>query len=127
MAYTITSGQVQPGVLYLVNGQQSVVYNGTTYASGTTFRGVTGTSSFTYTGTGTQSVTEVLELYAAAISFVENALDLPHFNVTTQLNSFGVEFVQNKGDMKTTDTTQINCFSVEVMDYPYLLTPIYRR
>jgi hypothetical protein len=112
-AYTITSGQIQAGVLYQVNGQQTVTYNGGTYAPGTQFRGVQGVATFTYSGTGLQSVTEVWELQSIGVAFVENALDYPpSFNQSSALNSFSVEVVQNKSDLKATDTTTINSFQL---------------
>jgi hypothetical protein len=115
--YTITSGQIQTGILYQVNGQQTVTYNGGTYAPGTQFRGVQGVATFTYSGTGLQSVTEVWELQSIGIGFVENALDYPVFPGQTALNSFSVQVVQNKSDLKATDTTTINSFSVELKDW----------
>jgi len=117
MAYVIVSGQIQDGVLYLVNGQQSVTYNGSTYAPSSQFRGVQGVSTFTYSGSGTQSVTEMVELKCFHVSFVQNGLDYKPTNPTTVLNSFKIEVVQNKSDLKATDTTQINSFSVEMKDW----------
>lgn len=117
-AYIITSGQIQAGVLYLVNGNQTVTYNGGTYAPGTQFRGVQGVTTFAYSGTGQQSVTVVWELQSVGVGFVENALDNPKpFNQQIALNSFSVQVVQNKSDLKATDTTTINSFSVELKDW----------
>lgn len=117
-AYSITSGQIQAGVLYQVNGQQTVSYNGGTYVPGAQFRGVVGVATFTYSGTGLQSVTEVWELQSIGVGFVENALDYPpQFNQQSALNSFSVEVVQNKSDLKAVDTTTINSFSVELNDW----------
>lgn len=127
MAYIITSGQIQDGVLYLVNGQQSVVYNGNTYAPGAQFRGVQGVSTFTYSGSGTQSVTESVELKCFSIGLVQNALDYTYPAVQTVLNAFSVQVVQNKSDLKATDTTTINSFAVEMKDWPGFASAIINK
>lgn len=127
MAYTIVSGQIQDGVLYLVNGQQSVTYNGSTYAAGSQFRGIQGVTTFTYSGSGTQSVTEVVELKSFSIGLVQNSLDFIYPKVNTTLNSFSIQIVQNKSDLKSTDTTQINCFTVQMKDWPGFASTIINK
>jgi len=117
--FNITSGNIVAGVLYTVYGAQSVVYNGTTYTTGQRFRGVLGVTTFTFSGTGTQLVYEVLEFTGFAIELTEASLDLPVFTDATLLNGFALEFAQNANDISFNDTTQIAGFSLELIDYPF--------
>jgi len=117
--YNISSGNIQVGILYLVYGTQSVTYNGTTYTTGQSFRGVATVSTFTFSGTGTQFVSEILELQGSAIIFDENALDKPIFLSTTNLNGFAIEYQQNANDIIFNDITTIKGFAMELLDYPF--------
>lgn len=117
--YNIASGYIQAGILYIVYGAQCVTYNGTIYTIGQTFRGVALVTAFTFSGTGTQLVYEVLELDGAGIEFVENALDAPVFPDTTMLNGFAIEYLQNANDIVFTDVTVLNGFAMELLDYPF--------
>ena len=57
----ITSGNIKAGVLYLVYGTQSVIYNGSIYSNGQVFRGISSITTFTFSGSGTQLVYEIQE------------------------------------------------------------------
>ena len=117
--YNISSGNILGGVLYIVWGTNSVIYNGTTYMSGQVFRGVPSITNFTFSGSGTQLVYEVLELQGAALEFSENGLDQPIYSTTTTLNGFAIEYVQNANDISFNDKTILNAFSMELLDYPF--------
>lgn len=127
MAYNVLTGEIGQGKKYLVAGAQSVVYNTVTYATGSTFIGVQGVSAFTYTGTGTQEVNEVLEAYASGLELVGNALDNPVFPETTNLLGFGVEVTQTSKDAILNDTTAIMGFGVEFENTDYYVQQIIER
>jgi len=117
--FNITTGNILAGVLYLVYGTQSVIYNGNTYNHGQTFRGISSINTFTFSGTGTQLVYEISEFSASALILDENALDIPVFNDTTQASNFSIEFQQNNNDISFDDITALNGFSIELLDYPF--------
>src|SRR5687767_40764 len=102
--YAVVTGGITPGVLYKVIGAQSVVYNGGTYATGSTFRGVAGVSAFTYSGSGTQEVNEVWELKGGGIEYIQNGADIIDnyytFDQQTVLKGFAVEYVQSGADIE---------------------------
>jgi hypothetical protein len=116
--YNVVSGEIQPNYLYKVVGDQSVVYNGTAYSTNSTFRGVLGVSNFTFSGTGTQILNQLTELYGVGVEFGNDSNDLPVFPETTTLKGFGVEFVQQGKDIIFNDTTTIKGFSFEFVDHP---------
>ena len=60
----ITSGDIQPGVLYYNNGYTAVTYNGVEYATTVNFTGVAGKSTYTKTGSGTVELYHSTELPA---------------------------------------------------------------
>ena len=115
----IISGKIQPGVLYFVYGAQSVTYNGTTYTTGQYFRGVIGVSTFTFSGSGTQLIYEVLELSGCAIEYVEDATDKPVFADATSLIEFAIEYMQGANDINFNDVTVLNGYAIELLDYPF--------
>jgi hypothetical protein len=117
--FNITSGNILVGVLYVVYGAQSVVYNGSTYTTGQKFRGVAGVSTFTFSGTGTQLVYEVEEFSGGSVELSENGLELPVFTDSALFNGFGIEYAQNASDISFTDVTQITGFAMELIDYPF--------
>jgi hypothetical protein len=125
--YNIASGYIEDGVLYTVFGGQSVTYNGTTYNTGQSFRGVAGVYSFTFSGTGTQLVYELLEFKGAAIHFHENSLDLPVFPDPTVFKGFGIEYMQNANDILYNEITNLNGFAMEILDYPFYGFQITKR
>lgn len=127
MAYNVLTGEIVQGKKYLVAGVQSVVYNTVTYATGSTFVGVQGVSAFTYTGSGTQEVNEVLEFYSSGLELVGNALDNPIFPETTNLLGFGVEVTQTLKDTIFNDTTAIMGFGVEFETGDYYVQQIIER
>lgn len=118
--YNIVSGAIERGVLYIVYGAQSAIYNGTTYTTGQTFRGIASVSAYTFSGSGTQFVYEVLELAGTSIEFVENLIDKAAvYPDTTVLNGFAIEFKQNAKDIVFDDVTVLNGFAIELIDYPF--------
>ena len=62
----IDSGDIQPSTVYYNNGYTKVTYNGTDYATTTTFTGVAGKNTYTTTGTGT------VELYKSTTLAANN-------------------------------------------------------
>lgn len=123
--YNISSGEIEVGVLYLVYGNQSVVYNGITYSSGQYFRGVGGVADFTFSGDGTQLVYETLELKGGAIEFLPDGQDLPVFWDQTVINGAALEFEQTAADAIFNDATSLDGASVEVMEsagYSFMIT-----
>lgn len=125
--YNIVSGQIQPNYLYKVVGGKSVVYNSNTYNTYDIFRGVIGVAGFTYTGSGTEEVNQLIELLGSGIEYVEDRNDLPLFPETTELKGFGIEFVQQGKDIVFNDTTIIKGFSIEWVDYPIYAFQILTR
>jgi len=125
--YNITNGYLEADILYIVYGAQSLTYNGTTYNTGQTFKGVAGIPDFTFLGTGTQLVYEVLELDGAAIEYTENALDAPISSDTTMLYGFAIEYMQNANDIVFNDVTVLNGFAMELLDYPFYSFTITER
>jgi hypothetical protein len=123
--YNINSGEIQDGVLYLVYGTQSVLYNGNTYASGQYFRGVTGVTDFSFSGDGTQLVYETLEFKGGALEFITDGQDLPVFGDQTVINGAALEFEQTAADAIFNDATSLDGASVEMMEsagYSFMIT-----
>ncbi len=120
MAYQVVSGDISQGILYSVVGAQSVIYNGNTYATGTTFRGVLGVRAFSYSGSGTQEVNEVTELFGSGILFNTDANDAPaSFNDVTLLYGMAIEFSLNDEEKIVNEVTKIQGFAIELVDYPF--------
>lgn len=120
MFYNVPVNVIEPNVLYLVAGQQSVVYTGVTYNTNQNFRGINGVTGFIYTGTGTTIVNEVGELTGGDVVFEENSIDKPTpFPETTILHGFTIEFELNNSEKIVQDKTIINGFTIELEDYPF--------
>jgi hypothetical protein len=119
MAYQIVSGQIQGGILYQVAGAQSVIYNSVTYTTGQRFKGIATFKTFTYSGSGSQEVNEVLELNGGAIEYVATSLDNPFFTDTIVLKGMTVEFVLSDGDRIINESTKMQGFAIEFTDYPF--------
>jgi hypothetical protein len=119
MAYQISSGEIAPGVLYLVIGEQSVTYNSATYIQGQVFRGIIGAKTFTYSGLGSQGVNEVLELSTFAVEYIENSIDQPLYTGTTLLKGMSIELTLNDSEKTVPETTKIQGFALELIDYPF--------
>jgi len=117
--YNITNGNILRDISYVVYGTQSVTYNGVTYTSGQIFRGVSNITTFTFSGSGTQLIYEILELRGGTLEFTENELDNPTFLSTTILSGFTIECFQNGGDISFNDVTVLDGFSLELLDYPF--------
>jgi hypothetical protein len=117
--FNITSGNIQSDRLYLVYGSQNVTYNDITYSSGQQFRGVADLTTYSFSGSGTQLVYEVLEEQGVAIVYEENLLDNPIFPDTTLLIGFAIEFQQNANDIGFNDVTLLNSFAIELIDFPF--------
>lgn len=119
MNYIVQSGEIIPGVTYVNTGVASVVYNSITYTSGEQFTGVASFNTFTYSGSGSQIVNEVLQLKGAGLGVQENAVDQPVFPDPTALTGFSVEYYMNEDEDIVPDVTQINGFGIELIDYPF--------
>jgi hypothetical protein len=117
--YNISSGNIESNKLYIVYGTQSVSYNGQVYTTGQNFKGITSISTFTFFGSGTQIVYEVLELKGGEISFALNALDVPIFLEMLILKGCAIEYVQTANDIEFGDLTALNGFAMELLDYPF--------
>jgi len=118
--YNISSGEIQDGVLYRVLGDQSVVYNGTTFNTGEAFRGVTGITDFSFEGTGMQLVAEILEIKGGAIE-LEPTKEFPKFeDEKIEIKGIALEFELNEAEKIAADSpTIIMGASIELTDYPY--------
>lgn len=120
MFYNVPTNSIEGNVLYVVAGQQSVIYSGLTYNTSQNFRGINGVTGFTYTGTGTTIVYEVEELRGSGLVFKENLVDKPiSFPDITMLNGFSIEFELNNNEKIVQDITIINGFSIELENYPF--------
>lgn len=121
MSFNITSGNVENSVLYLVAGDQSVIYQGVTFSTGQNFRGSTGASAsgFSLTGAGSALVYEVSELKGGAVEFETNFVDSPYFTDVTVLNGFAVEFELNNNEKLVEETTAIKGFGIELLNFPF--------
>jgi len=117
--FNITSGNILRNVLYLVYGTQNVIYNGATYITGQTFRGIPSITTFTFSGSGTQLLYEVTELRGANIIFDENALDSSLFSDITKHSGFAIEYQQNTNDIAFNDITTLKGFAIELLDFPF--------
>ncbi|MDN5288967.1 MAG: hypothetical protein JWR38_5241 [Mucilaginibacter sp.] len=116
MAYSVVSGEILPGVLYVIASTQAVTYNGISYISGQTFRGIIGVATFT----GSGEVNEIQELWGGALEQVENGTDLPAvFAENTLLKGMAIEFVMNEEEKIVHEVTRITGFSLELIDYPF--------
>jgi hypothetical protein len=114
--FNVPTDAVQSGVLYRVAGEQTATYNSVAYATGSTFRGVVGFTSFTYSGSGTQIVNQVTEFASASLEYVGNSTDLPTFPESTILKGFAIEFAQQGDDIHVEETTIIKGFAIEFVD-----------
>lgn len=120
MAYTILNGEICAGTLYEILGDQSVIYNSNTYTTGQRFRGILGSPNFTYSGTGTQILTEITELIGGAIEYSENVVDLPiNFPETTIFFGGAIEYELTEAEKIVQETTKITGFAIEFIDYPF--------
>jgi len=118
MAFTIDSGNIQPGFLYRVFGSSATVsYNGATYNENDTFRGVAGAANFTVSGGAT--VQEVLELAGGDAVFGVNGADEPVFPENLMLQGMAVEFELTPAEMVVNETTRLQGFALELIDYPF--------
>ncbi|MBB5395638.1 hypothetical protein [Mucilaginibacter sp. AK015] len=117
MAYNVLSGEIQAGILYQVVGAQSVIYNSSTYLTGQYFSGVVSEKTFTYSGTGTQGLNEILQFNGVAIEF-DNEANISFFD-TSILGGFAIEYYMNSDEQIINDITQISGFALELLDYPY--------
>lgn len=127
MAYNITSGNIVQTVLYRVTGEQSVTYNTVTYNTGQEFRGVSGVTTYTFSGSGTQEVLEVPEIRSVSIQteYVEFAFGAPVVSDRVEVKSISIQMEQNKPDFP--DQTQIKSISISIEDVkfmPIILKPI---
>jgi len=123
--YNISSGEIEDGVLYLVYGAQSVLYNGNTYNTGQYFRGTAGIADFTFSGSGTQLVYETLELQGGSLEFLRDGQDAVPFNEQTVISGAALEFTQNAADAVSTDVTIFLGAALEVTDnvgYSFMIT-----
>jgi hypothetical protein len=123
--YTVISGEINSGVLYYVDGTQSISYNAATYNTGQFFRGVAGVRTFTYAGTGTKSAKEVFELNGGAIELIETTVDQPVYPELTKLTGMAIEMMQTDGEKIFNETTVIKGFTVELIDYPIFSISIH--
>ena len=119
MSFNITSGNIENRVLYLVAGGQSVIYQGATFSTGQNFRGATGATTFSLTGAGSALVYEVSELKGGAVEFETSHVDLPSFPDVTMLKGFSVEFELNNNEKLVDETTRIQGFGIELVNFPF--------
>jgi hypothetical protein len=117
----ISSGQIEPGVLYQVFGSGDVTYNGFTRAPGlvnNTFRGVFGVTVFTTTGAVT--IAEVTEFKGASIAYVEDYIDRPIFaDGSTIMKGCGIEYILTEQEKTVAELTVLKGFAIELTDYPF--------
>lgn len=119
MSYIVNSGDIKYGILYQVDGMQSVVYNGITYDTGERFRGILNIKIFTYSGIGSQALSEVSEFTAGSILYAENSIDQPVYKEFTKLAGCTIEYSLNDAEKTVRETTKIRGFAVELVDYPF--------
>ncbi|HWZ35390.1 MAG TPA: hypothetical protein VNW51_04485 [Mucilaginibacter sp.] len=125
MAYSIITGEINYNVLYVVGGTQSVVYNSITYTTGQQFRGVPNVRTFTYSGTGTQAVYEILELWEGSLEYVGSGVDQPSYPDVITISGFAVEYSLNDAEKIVQETTKIQGFAIELIDYPFYSFEIF--
>ena len=88
----VSSGDIVEGVTYLNNGYDTVTYDGTDYTDGEYF---VGTSTATYTTTGSGTVEKYMTIYDV-IDVDYNAYDI-HFRISTKTTSGGTYVVRYWG------------------------------
>ncbi|MES2060822.1 MAG: hypothetical protein V4456_02820 [Bacteroidota bacterium] len=119
MTYLVVSGEVTPGGLYVVSGSQSVTYNSITYITDEKFRGVGGIKTFMYSGTGTQAVYEIQEITGGGIEYMGTSVDRSGYPEATLILGVAVEFDLTEAEKIVNEVTNINGFSIELIDYPF--------
>lgn len=119
MAYIVVSGEIQVGLLYYVTGDQSVVYNSTIHIPGQYFRGVSNINTFSYSGSGTQIVTEISELMAVSVELLQSPIEQPTFNDYITLRGGGIGYELNDDEKIINEVTAIKGFALELIDYPF--------
>jgi hypothetical protein len=118
MAYNIDSGNIQAGVLYQVYGSSgTLTYNSIVYTPGETFRGVTGTGTFSHSGDTV--LQEVTELSGTGAAFVQDSADLPVFAEKAELCGAAITFDLSPEEQIVNETTRIQGFALELIDYPF--------
>jgi hypothetical protein len=118
MAYNIDSGKIQGGVLYQVYGSSgTLTYNGAVYAPGGTFRGVKDTVTFSQSGDTV--LQEVTELSGVGTAFVQDSEDLPVFADKAELRGAAIAFELSQEEQVVNETTRIQGFALELIDYPF--------
>lgn len=118
--FNVPSGQIQPGRLYLVAGEQSVIYEVYyTIAPGQTFRGVDGVKNFYFDGSGSALVYEVLEFKGGSLQFEENEADRTFELELTELKGMALELELTEEEKIVQETTIIKGMSLELIDFPF--------
>jgi hypothetical protein len=119
MAYQIVSGEISAGTLYIVSGEQSVDYNSVTYNTGEKFRGIPGVIVFTYSGSGTQEVTELTEFKGFSVEYTPDGNDILTYPENIAITGLSIEFSLNENEKIVLEKTEIRGFSLELVDYPF--------
>lgn len=118
--YNVPTNAIEAFILYVNAGDQSVVYNSNTYTTGQTFTGVTGVTSFTYTGSGTQIVNEVEQLQGASVEQRILPIDANPYPQTETFFGGEIEFILNKNELIVNDSQILKGAEVE---FTYLSNP----
>jgi hypothetical protein len=117
--YIINSGEIQPGILYRVNGEQSVIYNTIVYTPGQYLRGAPGMETFIYSGDGIQSIIEAPEIKGIVVEYSGVSNDQPTYNETAILEGSSVVYDLNDAEKTVSEVTLLKGFSLELTDYPF--------
>ncbi|MGN7988656.1 hypothetical protein ACTJKC_15010 [Pedobacter sp. 22226] len=117
--YIVQSGEISPDRLYEVIGTKSVIYNGETFDTGDSFRGVYGITDFSYTGSGSEQLTELSEIRGSSILFEVSDGERNFEIEQTSVQGMSMIFELNNEEKIVQETTEIKGMSITLADFPY--------
>lgn len=117
--YNVLTDEIQANVLYKVIGEKSVIYDEITYNTDDTFRGIQGITTFEYTGSGTEFVTELTELYGTSLVFEQTIEDRAFPFEETGIEGMAIVFELNEAEKIVQEVTRLTGMSITLLDYPF--------
>jgi len=124
--YHIASGGIEKGKLYVVAGERSVIYTGVTYNTGDKFRG-TGTNTYAFSGSGTQLVYEVVEVFSLSFGLERSGVDLPVFPENIDIKGISLGMETNAVDRLYPDILVVYGLSIGLEHSPLFVDSVIER
>lgn len=125
--YTINSGEIKPGWLYQVFGESHVVYNLNTYYTGQIFTGVSGITTYYYSGSGTKLLYELTQFFGSNVEYLLNSVEQLAFPEITLFSGFTVEYELIEPEKIAQELTTMHGFTIEFLDNLYSFVIIEHR